>query len=351
MRTPLVVAAHLLVAASPLFGQAARSYAVAGNDVAIYNLAGEVTVRGGSGKAVTVEVTPTGRDAGRLSVDSGAILGVQTLRIVYPSDDILYPPLGHGSNTTLTIRDDGTWGGSDDSPHHRSEGRRIRIRGDGSGLEAAANLVVTVPTGQRAAVFLGVGRVEVANVDGVLRLDAASADVTARQTRGDLRIDTGSGQIRGENLEGSVSLDTGSGDVTLTGHRTGRLDIDTGSGSVNASGIDTPDLKVDTGSGDITLDGLTAPRILLDTGSGSVRASLTGAIGTLSVETGSGDVTLRIPDATSATLDLETGSGDYSLEMPIQLLEKGEGSLRGQLGDGKGRIHIETGSGAIALKR
>lgn len=131
--------------------------------------------------------------------------------------------------------------------------------------------------------------------------------------------------------------------------RGGTLAIDTGSGSVSGSGVTAPELRIDTGSGDIRLEGIRVPLLDLGAGSGSFQADLAGPLESVSVETGSGDVTLRLPDGTGATLDLDTGSGHFSIDVPIELLKRGEGSLRGRIGDGRGRIHIETGSGDIAL--
>lgn len=343
------LAVLILLSAPGLVAQEARSYTLAGNEVAIYNLAGEVVIRGGSGNTTTIEVTRIGRDAGRLTVETGMLRDAETLRVLYPSDEIVYRPLGRGSNTQFRVRDDGTWGDDKDSWRRHGEGRKITIRGDGSGLEAAANLLITLPAGRKAGVYIGVGRVEVTNVDGRLEVSAASADVSARGTKGELEIDTGSGNIHGEQLQGHVSLDSGSGDVTLDGQRDGLLEIDTGSGSVTGSAITTPELKVDTGSGDIRLEGIRSPRLDLETGSGSIRADLAGPLESVSVETGSGDVTLRLPDGVGATLDLDSGSGDFSVDVPVELLKRGEGSLKGRIGDGRGRIHIETGSGDIAL--
>jgi lia operon protein LiaG len=344
-----ILAALFLLSAAPLPGQDTVSYLLAGKDVAIYNLVGEVVVLGGSGSTVTVKVSRIGRDAGQLTVKTGELRGSQTLRVLYPSAEIVYRPLGRGSSTNFNVRDDGTWGDDQDSRRDRHEGQRVTIRGDGAGLEAAANLRITLPPGRRVGVYLGVGRLEVANVDGELLLSAASADVSARGTKGDLRIDTGSGEIRAEQLEGQVSLNTGSGDVAVNGHQRGTMKIDTGSGSVVGSSVVASELEIDTGSGDIRLEGIRVPRLNLETGSGSIRADLVGPVETVMVETGSGDVTLRLPDGTGATLDLDTGSGGFSLDVPVELLKRGEGSLKGRIGDGHGRIHIETGSGDIAL--
>lgn len=341
----------LLVAASSVTAQESRRYTLTGDEVAVYNIAGEVTVSGGSGPAVVVEVTAIGADASRLTVESGELEGISALRVVYPADEIVYPALGRGSHTNFTIRADGTWGDFGGHWRGRTNGRRITVRGDGSGLEAAANLRITVPAGKKVGVYLGVGRVDASNVAGDLRLDAASANVTARQIQGGLNIDTGSGDVRVETVDGTVSLDTGSGDVTVTGMARGSLHVDTGSGSVLGTRLSCSAINIDTGSGDIRLDRVTVPRLSLDTGSGAVQVELSGPLEDVSVSTGSGDVTVRLPENVGAMVDLDTASGDFSLDFPLVLARKDEGNIRGKLGDGRGRIHIDTGSGDISLIR
>ncbi len=337
---------------------AAQSYTLTGSSVAVYNLVGEATVQGGSGSNVTVQVTTVGSDASKLKIENDEIRGRPTLRVVYPEDRIVYRGLGRGSNSQFSIRDDGTWGsdgwGDDDRKDHdwkRGERRRITVRGDGDGLEAAANLKISVPAGKRISVYVGVGKVDVSNVDGELLVDAASANISTRGTKGKLHLDTGSGSLRVEQAEGSASLDTGSGDVTVMGFRSGNLDIDTGSGGVDASEIESSALHIDTGSGDITLNGVTTGDLDLDTGSGSVRATLRTSPGDVQVETGSGDVTLRLTEAVDATVDLDTGSGDLNVDFPLTLIKKSEGAIRGRIGAGKGRISVETGSGDISLTK
>jgi hypothetical protein len=329
--------------------QETASYPLAGNEVGIYDLVGQVTVRGGSGSNVVVEVSRIGRDAGRLKVETGELRGRPTLRVLFPEDHIVYRSLGRGSNTKFSIRDDGTWGHDGDHHWRGREDRQITVRGDGDGLEAAADLRITIPVGKRVDVFVGVGRVDVSNVDGDLRVDAASADIASKATKGSLHLDTGSGDVRVDDADGALDIDTGSGDVALSGFRNGQLKIDTGSGTVTASNLEAHDLQIDTGSGDIRLDNVVTPRLELDTGSGSVRAELRSSPELVSVETGSGDVILRLPATASATVELDTGSGDLTVEFPLQLIKKSESNLRGKIGDGQGRITIETGSGDISL--
>ena len=53
--------------------QQTETFRLSGNEVAIYNLAGKVQVRGGSGSDVVVSVRRGGSDAGRLDVQTGNV--------------------------------------------------------------------------------------------------------------------------------------------------------------------------------------------------------------------------------------------------------------------------------------
>ena len=346
MIRPLCLATLLLVA--PLAAQQTERFTLAGSEVAIYNLVGALSVVGGNGPEVVVNVTRSGLDAGRLTVDHFPVRGLPALRIVFPGDRIVYPAMGRHSNTQLTIREDGTWGGGD-WDRHRDGSHQIRISGDGDGLEASARMDITVPAGRKVRLFVGVGSVDIRNVDGTLLVDVASANITSSATQGNFILGTGSGDIEVSNHDGGLSLDTGSGDIAVTTQKNGALNIDTGSGSVRTSGITASTIKIDTGSGDIRLGDVTATRASLETGSGSIEARFRTPVEDLSVETGSGDVLLRLPDGLNVTVDLETSSGDLTVDFPVQLIHKEDSSLRGRIGDGRGQIRVESGSGDISL--
>ncbi len=343
------LALAILVLAAPLAAQQDHHYSLPGQSVAIYNLVGRATVTGGGSGDVTVDVSPGGEDAGRLTVETTPIRGLTALRVNYPSDRIVYPAMGRHSNTSFTIRDDGTWGDSWQEGRSDRSRRQIRVTGDGDGLRASADLSITIPRGKSVRVYVGVGHVDVRNVDGTLAVDVASADIRSQGTRGKLSLDTGSGAVLVDGHDGDLDIDTGSGDVEVSNQKGGDLGIDTGSGSVTGTSLTTGTLKIDTGSGDIRLEGASGSHLELETGSGEIRATLGGALERLSAETGSGDVTLHLPSAISATVDLETSSGEMTLEFPVTLLRKSEGHLSGRIGDGAGQIEVETGSGNVAL--
>ena len=348
MNAPWIAAALLVPVASA--AQQPERRVVPGDHVAVYNLAGLVRVERGGGTDVVVELTRGGRDAGKLSVATGPLRGRETLRVMYPDDEIAYRELGQGS-TTLHVRDDGTFN-DHDGRHWFDDGRRVRITGSGRGLEAHADLRIAIPPGKRVDVYLAVGRVTVSNVEGDLRVDVASADVTADHVKGTLTVDTGSGDVHLSDAQGDVSLDTGSGNVTVSGMRGDELKLDTGSGDVSADRVTADVLKIDTGSGDVTASSIRSTDVNIDTGSGGVQLDLLSDLASLYVDTGSGDVTVRIPAAFGATLDIETSSGGIDLQdVVVKATRLEEDHVVGEIGDGKGRVKIETGSGGVRIVR
>ena len=338
----------LIAAAGTLTAQATERRAVGGSAVAVYNLAGQVSVVGGTGSDVVVEVTRGGADAGRLRIETGARGQWQTLRVIYPSDRIVYPRLGGwGSRTSLNGDDDGYFNDSG----NRGGRDRVEIRGSGSGMEAWADLRVVVPRGKRVAVHLAAGEATVSNVDGDLEVDVSAASITTEHTRGRLFLDTGSGSVRVTDAQGTVNLDTGSGSVTVADIRGDELRMDTGSGSITARNVEVGSLTADVGSGGIRLTGVKAARLSLDTGSGATDVEVLTDVEDVTVDAGSGSVSLRLPANTGAEVDIETGSGGIETDFPIEVTRWERNSLRGRLGDGKGRIRIDSGSGRVRLIR
>ena len=344
----LAYAADSMVSSLATASPADRFVKLSGSDVSVYNLAGKARVSAGTGASVEVNVDLEGRDADQLKLDQDPVDGHPSLRIRYPSDHVIYPAMGFGSNTTVHVRDDGTFGGKDHGWMDRGES--VRISGSGSGLEAHADLDIRVPRGQRFALHLATGTVTVANVDGDLKVDTGSGTVTSTGTSGDLSIATGSGNVSVDGAKGDVKLDTGSGDVRVGGVAGDKLAVDTGSGDIHASDIGVDDLSLETGSGDVEAARVKAGRIAVDTGSGSVALGLDVMARSVAVDTGSGDVTLRVPRSAGAEFSFETGSGglDYQ-DLPVELSKRRQGSYRGHFGDGSARVVVETGSGDLLL--
>lgn len=322
-------------------------YTITGSHVAIYNLVGTLEVVRGDGASVVAEVTLKGTDAARLNVATGAIGGNQTLRVIYPGDRIIVPEFGEHSTSTMRVRDDGTFGGKE---HDRS-GHKVTLVGEGSGLEAGANIRLMIPAGKKVDVFWGHGKCNVTRVDADLSLDGASMPVSASGIKGSLHVDIGSGHVHVEDATAEVWIDTGSGEVSLAGVRSKSIEVDTGSGEVTGSNLSATDVSIDTGSGSIQVEKLTAQRVSLDTGSGEVTAELSDGIQAVEIDSGSGDVTVTIPKTFGAELSVETGSGGIETNLTLETSVRKHDELVGRIGDGKGKLTIETGSGTVSIRQ
>ncbi len=339
----LAGALALTATLAPLALAQTEQRSIKGSTVAIYNLAGRMRAVAGTGDAVVVEITRAGPDAAKLKIETGPIRGRETLRVIYPSDRIVYPDL-RSSRTSLRVRDDGTF--SDSGTDFVD---RVDIRSYGPGLDAHADLVVRIPKGQKVELFVGVGRADVVNVEGDLLLDVASAEVDVGGLKGNLTLDTGSGRVAVRDVTGDLHIDSGSGGLTLDKIKGSTLKLDSGSGGVQGSDIDVKGFQADVGSGGLRLARLSASDINIDTGSGGASLELLSTFEKLVVDAGSGGVTVRAPAALSASVDVETGSGGFQTDFEITTRRVSHNHVEGRIGDGHGQIHIETGSGSVRL--
>jgi hypothetical protein len=342
MPRPLLLAAAALAGAATLAAQTPQRYELSASAVEVYNLAGGARIEPGTGSSVQVEVSTGGTDAAKLKVEADQDI----LRVVYPGTRIRYTKMDHDGSTTVRVDDDGIFGGE-----HHGGGRRIRIARDEGDIEAWADLRILVPAGRSLELHLAVGRIAAANVNGRLRLDASAAPVTVSGSKGELSVSTGSGDIRVSRGSGVGRLSTGSGEIEVTTWGDGDIEAETGSGNVTATDLASPRLRAVTGSGDVQLSRVRAPDIGVQTGSGNVTLELQSVVQVLDVETGSGDVSIVAPPTTSARLEIETGSGDIESDFPLSVTRSGRHHLTATIGDGKGRVSVDTGSGGVRLLR
>lgn len=270
--------------------------------------------------------------------------------MIYPEDLIVYRGLEPGSSATLRMSEDGTFGGDDHDGRGKDNARRrVKVAGTAPGLEAHADLRIQVPAGREVSLYLAVGRVSITNVNGTLHVDAHSGPVTATGTRGDLSLDVGSGSVQVTQAAGNLSVDTGSGLVEVSKFKGRALSVDTGSGEVTGTELQAEEISIETGSGDIRLTAVSAPVLSFETGSGGVTADLRTDLRSLTVETGSGDVDIKAPASLAAEVELETASGGVETDFPLQVTRHSRDHLVGRIGDGRGRVAIETGSGDVRL--
>lgn len=348
MRTSHLIAGAVAALASgtSLLAQTEQR-TVSGSHVAIYNLAGRMRAVPSTGNAVTIDITRGGADRAQLRIETGALGVRQTLRVIYPSDRIVYPELHDRSRMNFRVRDDGTF--SDGGWDERGRSGDVTIRGSGPGMEAWADMVVNIPRGQRIELYLAAGRMDVANVEGDILVDVGAAEVDVAGAKGNLVFDTGSGRVAVRDASGNLTLDTGSGGLTVDRFKGDVLNIDSGSGGVRASDVEVRELRADVGSGGLRLFRTRAAIIQAETGSGGVEIDLLSNPETLDVETGSGGATIRVPATLSAQIEAETNSGGFTTDFEIRTRRFNRNHIEGTIGDGKARIRLEAGSGSIRL--
>ncbi len=169
---------------------------------------------------------------------------------------------------------------------------------------------------------------------------------------GDIKVNTVSGKARINARTPSLKVDSVSGGIELAGHAE-QAELQTVSGEILAPALGS-DVKLQTISGRIQVAGGPWRKLTLSTVSGDVQLSGgLAADGNLSIDSMSGDVQLQLPADTSGTLHASSFSGDLRSDFGTpKEPEHGPGSsLDVRLGDGRGKISIETFSGDLRVKK
>ncbi len=350
-RKTLVLAVAAIAATCTAFAETTRTLrATLSGEVsapfAIENLAGTMTIRVGEGSAVEAVATVHAEDeASAATIAFEQVRGREgrpTLRVRYPVDEhrtFRYPVNGRGAFHYL--------GGST----VEYDGRKVKVSST-SGVLLYADVEVRVPRHVDDAEFHNlVGTLLAEGVDGRVRLDSASADITATKLTGTLVADSGSGDVRAESVGGSFTCDTGSGNCVVVGFDGDELSCDTGSGDISVRDARVARLQADTGSGDIRVENSDVEELRGDTGSGDILLQASGArLRRVVADTGSGDVTVSLPTDASFELNADVGSGDIVSRYPdAQPIIHDRTVVGYRRGDGRVRIDVDTGSGDVTV--
>lgn len=347
--------------------------------IRLYDLVGEVRIeRADSGPAV-VEVTRSGRDAERVTVDTTTTAQGSAVVVRFPGERIATDLRERGS-TRVVVTDDGRFDTG-------APGRPVDIGTGRGGLQARADAIVRVPAGKTIYLALAVGRVTIARVNGTVRVSASAAQVTADSVRGSVAIATREGSIRATDVHGTLSLTSVSAPITVAQTSGARTEVTTESGDVRGTGIDAEQLTVRTQKGPVQLTALRSAVTRVESGAGRVGISVTGTADSLLVESESGDISLalvgglrsvarlestsgniliRVAPAVGATVELEGHQRAPSVELSGTNLQRAQSSqcraidttgtaggtcytVRGSLGGGGARIVARSGSGDVRI--
>lgn len=169
---------------------------------------------------------------------------------------------------------------------------------------------------------------------------------------GKISVNSVSGRVRVDARTPVLTVDSVSGTVQQIGHAE-RADLQTVSGDILAPELGT-EADLQTVSGRIQASGGPWRKFNLSTVSGDVQ--LTGGVaehGSIDIDSMSGDVQLQVPADVSAGIQASSFSGDLRSDFgQVSEHDHGPGSeLNADVGGSRGRIHVETFSGDLRIRK
>jgi len=261
------------------------------------NVAGDVTVTGGSGSEIKIESETHGK--GKTQAEAQQQLD------------------------TVTVET-------------RQAGNRVEVETKHRpNSHAWVDYTVIVPAGASIEIRTVSGDVRVTNVNGTAIAETVSGDVQASNLSRVSSLKAVSGDVSGTNLasDGNVALGTVSGDVAIRGLKAKAVSVETVSGDARLEGCECGGVTSSSVSGDVVYTGSLA--------SG----------GRYAFNTHSGDVVLTTPSGYE--LNAQTFSGDLRADgLSTQGGSERMGrSIRGTVGGGGAVVDVKTFSGDFRAAR
>jgi DUF4097 and DUF4098 domain-containing protein YvlB len=237
------------------------------------------------------------------------------------------------------------------------------------------------------------GSIEAKNINGPTNLDTSYGSVNCRNITGNnITVKSSSGSITAEIIKGPTQLTTSYGSITCTDISDGDLKLKTSSGKIKLSNATFSDCDAHTSYGSIVSEELNGKSIKLHSGSGSINMTDSSADTTnlstsygritcrqittneISAKSGSGNLDIACSDLTpdeivadlvtsygsidftapqnfTGQVDLSTSYGSIRTNRPITISgEISKKKLKGTIGEGSGKLHLQTSSGSINLQ-
>ena len=231
--------------------------------------------------------------------------------------------------------------------------RRVNS-GWGSSDEGSV-LEFQIPEGAEVE-FEGVNTdVRITGIEGGTEITTVNGEIEARKLAGPVSLETVNGRIDSRSNTGYLSLSTVNGKITDQSDAHS-LEMESVNGTISTESS-SRDIEVSTVNGRATLNLNGTERLEFSTVNGEINVALRGSE-TPNIEgsTVSGSVSLTLPDITGARVSLESAAGgsiDNSLtDDPVIKAKYGPmRHLEFVMGDGAGRIELQTVSGDLSLKR
>jgi DUF4097 and DUF4098 domain-containing protein YvlB len=235
------------------------------------------------------------------------------------------------------------------NPPITQQGNLIRIGGsDSRNDDLDVDYTIIAPPQTEVHGVNGKGNLSVAGVEGPLNLSCDKGDIAANAIQGDVHASAGKGDLSLAGVHGSIEASSGKGNINVASAE-GTLRAHAGAGDIS---IAAPAAAVvaETARGDIHVTGALHD-LRLHSVSGALRVEGNPLNRSYwDFQTSSGSVDILVPSSASFRLHAHSRSGNIATSIPLVVEEKtSKHELRARIGEGQGRVDVDTSSGNITL--
>jgi DUF4097 and DUF4098 domain-containing protein YvlB len=221
----------------------------------------------------------------------------------------------------------------------------IRINGrDESGCDLTATITARASTEEKAKKLAEKTKVSLKNDGDKLNVEIKKPTLIPNQS---VSVSLDAELPNKTNLH----LITHNGAVTVTGIQ-GRVDATTHNGRVKTSNVMGQN-KLQTHNGAVVCEQISGDA-WLSTHNGGINASYAedaSGVCQIIMTTHNGSINLKTPPNISAAVNLSTHNGSINTELPITLIGKvSKNKINGKIGDGQGKLKLETHNGSIKIR-
>lgn len=205
-------------------------------------------------------------------------------------------------------------------------------------------------------------------------LRSSSGSITATDLKGEAKMVTSYGSITCDTFSGTnLDLKTASGKIAIShasfrdclattsygsltcNHLKGdSIKLRSSSGGLDLTALDAPTLDLSTSYGNIKAQEITTAKLVADSGSGSVNLVCTPATSAdlaAEVKSSYGGIDFTAPPGFRGQVELNTAYGSIRTALPVMVSgEISKKRVSGKIGEGRGLLRLQTGSGSISLK-
>lgn len=218
------------------------------------------------------------------------------------------------------------------------------------------------------------GSLDISNVEGRLAGTSNNGSIKIQDIQGPADLSTSYGSIECRNVVGqSIQLHSNNGRIDVSDAKFGVCEARSSYGAIVANRLAGDSIDLHSGNGSVEVDGAEAKTLNASSSYGRIAA--TGiATATLKAESGNGSVNVSCAPAAPADLNAQLKSSYGSVEFTAPQQFAGEVYLRtsygaihtalpitasgeltkkeivGRIGEGTGKIHLESGNGSVELK-